>query len=95
MSKPPKEIDGAKVLYWAWSGSIPFGFVGDPKDPMASKIYGLAICKYENSDDVYRFSCDENWETQQDQVYNSVNRAIENLPAQYKNVKAGWIEFKD
>ena len=56
MSKPNEEIDEAKVLYWAWSGSISFGFVGDPKDPMASKIYGLAICQYENSNDFYRFT---------------------------------------
>lgn len=95
MNKPPSEIDGAKVLYWAWSGSVPFGFVGDEKDLMASEIYGLAICQYENSEAVYRFSCDENWETQQDQVYDSVNQAIENLPDQYRNVKADWIEFED
>ncbi|MEP6904105.1 MAG: hypothetical protein ABJA66_20470 [Actinomycetota bacterium] len=95
MSKPNNEIDGAKVLYWAWSGSVPFGFVGDPKDPMASKIYGVAICQYENSNEFYRFSCDENWETQQDQVYDSVKLAIENLPDQYKNVSADWIEFED
>ncbi len=95
MSKPQKEIDGAKVLYWAWSGSIPFGFVGTPEDPMASKIFGLAICQYENSDDVYRFSCDENWETQQDQVYDSIEQAIENLPDQYKNVSAEWIKFEE
>lgn len=95
MSKPKNEIDGAKVLYWAWSGSIPFGFVGDENNHIASEIYGLAICQYENSEDVYRFSCDENWETQQDQVYDSVNQAIENLPDQYRNVKADWVKFED
>lgn len=95
MGKPENNIDGAKVLYWAWSGSSPFGFVGDSKDPIASKIFGLAICKYEDSDEVYRFSCDENWETQQDQVYDSVNQAIESLPEQYKNVSARWIKFEE
>lgn len=88
MSKPPKEIDGAKVLFWAWSAPVPFGKVSD------IDIYGLAICQYENSEDVYRFSCDENWETQQDGLYNSIEEAIEELPEQYKNVEAKWTAFE-
>lgn len=88
MNKPPKEIDGAKVLLWAWSGSVPFGAVSD------TKIYGLAICQYENSNEVYRFSCDEAWETQQDGLYDSVEQAKEQLPEQYKNVPAEWIVFE-
>ncbi|MBS1795116.1 MAG: hypothetical protein JSS81_14755 [Acidobacteria bacterium] len=95
MSKPPQEIDGAKVLFWAWSGPVPFGFVGDEKDPLAAKIFGLAICRYEGSEQVYRFSCDENWETQQDAFYDSAEQAIDELPDQYKNVRADWIEFED
>ncbi len=87
-NKPQNEIDGAKVLIWAWSGSTPFGFVGDVE------IYGLAICQYENSDEVYRFSCDENWETQQDQVYDSIEQAKDYLPDQYRIVKANWIAFE-
>ena len=87
MSKPPNKIDEANVLFWAWSGLIPFGKVGD-KD-----IYGLAICQYENSNEVYRFSCDKHWETQQDGLYDSVEKAKKLLPAQYKNVLASWIIF--
>jgi hypothetical protein len=89
MSKPTAEIDGAKVLYWAWSGLQPFGYVGD------TKIYGLAICQYENSNQVYRFSCNKFWETEQDSQYDSVEKAIEQLPDQYKNVKADWIKFEE
>lgn len=87
MNRPPKEIDGAKVLFWAWSGSMPFGRVSD------IEIYGLALCQYENTEDVYRFSCDEDWETQQDDVYSSVQEAKESLPTQYKNVEAEWKAF--
>jgi hypothetical protein len=88
MNKPPSEIDGAKVLLWASSDSVPFGYVGD------IKIYGLAICQYENSNDVYRFSCDEKWETQQDGLYNSIEQAKDELPEQYKNVPANWNVFE-
>jgi hypothetical protein len=88
VNKPAKEIDGAKVLLWAWSGSVPFGKVSD------IEIYGLAICQYENSDDIYRFSCDKNWETQQDGLYSSIEQAVEQLPDQYKNVTAKWTIFQ-
>ncbi len=87
MGKPLNKIDGAKVLESVWSGLTPFGKVG------VTDIYGLAICQYENSNEYYRFSCDENWETQQDGLYNSVQEAKEFLPAQYKKVEADWIEF--
>lgn len=95
MNKPEKEIDGAKVLYWAWSGATPFGFVGAPNDPTASKIFGLAICQYEKTGRIYCFSCNKYWETEQDAPYNSVEQAIENLPDQYKNVPAEWIKFEE
>jgi hypothetical protein len=25
MSMPPPTLDGARVLWWAWSGELPFG----------------------------------------------------------------------
>lgn len=89
MSKPDKKLGEAKVLYWAWSDSEPFGYFGD------IKIYGLAICQYENSNEVYRFSCDESWEVQGDQIYDSVEEAIEQLPDQYREIPAKWMKFED
>lgn len=88
MSKPPNKIDEANVLEWAWSGTISFGKVGE------TDIYGLAICQYENSDEYYRFSCDNNWETKQDGLYDSIEEAKNGLPEQYKNVSASWIVFE-
>jgi hypothetical protein len=35
MNKPPKEIDGARVLFWAWAGSKSFRilkYTGGEKD---------------------------------------------------------------
>ena len=92
--KPPNEIDDAKVLYWAWSGAAPFGSVKFTDGEIAAEIYGLALCSYVRSDEVYRFSCDANWETRQDDVYGSVQEAIEKLPLQYRQVTAHWIEMQ-
>ncbi len=83
-------LDGARVIMWAWSGQEPFGYVVNEDNTERETIYGLAICKYEDNDEVYCFSCDRNWETVQDSPYNAVEEAIEHLPNQYKNVKANW-----
>jgi hypothetical protein len=93
MSKPPKEIDGVKVLEWAWSGDKPFGLLRYESGEVASEIFGLAICKHDDSDIVYRFSCDASWEAEQDSDYSSVDDAKENLPEQYQNIKACWQKY--
>jgi len=93
MSKPPAEIDGAKVMYWAWSGDKPFGWVGSESDPKAIAIYGFAIAQYDGSSVIYRFSRNESWETEQDADYASVEEAMENLPGQYKKAPFKWCKF--
>jgi hypothetical protein len=92
INEPPDELDGAKVIKWAWSGDEPFGFLryGDYAfEPI--EIYGLAICQYDDSAVVYRFSCDEHWEVQQDGDYSSIEDALRLLPDQYKLVVAKWV----
>lgn len=94
MNKPPETIDNAEVLYWAWSGDIPFGVINHTDGTIAAEIFGLAICKYKDSKIVYRFSCDKNWETEQDGDYASIEDAMKLLPEQYKNVKATWMKYE-
>ena len=84
--QPPNEIDGARVIEWAWSGDGPFGEVPGADD---SEIYGLAIATYDDIE-FYRFSCDKNWNTVQDALYDSVAAAKDQLPDQYRNVVAEW-----
>ena len=83
MTAPPKQIDGANVIEWAWSDA-PFGEVG------GVLIHGLAICHYGDSHEIYRFSCDAHWGTQQDGLYGSINEAKSDLPRQYRNAEAIW-----
>jgi len=94
MVKPPEIIDNAEVLYWARSGDTPFGVLKYPDGSVATKIFGLAICRYIDSGSIFRFSCDKDWETEQDGDYDSVEEAMNFLPEQYKNVQVNWIEFK-
>lgn len=83
---PPSEIDGALVLAWAWSGQKPFGYVPGAEQP---DIYGLAIATYD-FEQFYRFSCDKDWNTTQDGLYDSVEEAKRLLPNQYKEIPAVW-----
>ena len=94
MNTPPAEIDGARVLEWAWSGDKPFGVIpcGATEPPI--EIFGLAICQYPASEKVYRFSCNSNWEVEQDSDYESSIEAKANLPRQYQEVKAVWESYK-
>ena len=94
MSKPTKEIDGATVLEWAWSGEKRFGVVYYEDGKIASEIFGLAICCYPNDQKIYRFSCDSKWETEQDSDYRSIEEAKSNLPWQYQEVKPKWQKYE-
>jgi hypothetical protein len=92
--EPPEYIDKAKVIQWAWSGLQPFGIMSSEDGSEREEIYGLVICQYEGSTNIYRFSCDKNWETVQDGVYNDIEEAVRRLPDQYKNVAANWHSRK-
>ena len=89
MNVPPGEIDGARVLEWAWSDE-PFGVVTDTDGRVAYRIHGLAICRYEGSERVYRFACDGAWECVQDALYDSLGVAKAQLPDQYRLAPAEW-----
>ncbi len=89
--KPPNTIDNAKVLEWAWSGNEPFGEIKDTNNIQPSiKIFGLALCQYEKSGTIYRFSCTEEWECEQDTNYSSIEEAKLNIPKQYQSQKIKW-----
>jgi hypothetical protein len=88
--EPPDELDGAKVIKWAWSGNEPFGYI-NVDDGTRIEIFGLAICQYDDSSNVYRFSCDQNWTVQQDSSFDSIDKAQSQLPNQYELVKVKWV----
>ena len=66
----PKELDGAKVLYYTDSGTFdPVYYVGGA---IAHNVVYLAICKYDNDDDYYIFHCDESLEVVADDCFESI-----------------------
>ncbi len=88
-SPPPSMIDGARVLEWAWSDP-PFAALRDTQGQVVALIHGLALCRYEGACEVYRFSCDADWQCEQDQAYASLEQARQELPESYRRVDVVW-----
>jgi hypothetical protein len=93
MSTPPPTLDGAEVLYWAWSGNMPFFIMPDGEQGIP--IFGLAICQYAASGSVYRFSCTKTWEVEQDSAWESdVEAALRATSTQYDNAAIMWMAYE-
>jgi hypothetical protein len=82
--EPPKSIDGAEVLCWAWSGNEPFGLCGD------IPIHGFAVCRYA-SGSLYRFSCDRDWESVNDSPQDTLEQAMSATPLNYRGAMIRWV----
>lgn len=76
MNRPPPIIDNARVLWWAWAGDEPFGFCGDVA------VYGFVVCRYDLGE-MYRFSCNRDWETINDSVHEDEEEAMASIPVNY------------
>ncbi len=87
---PPEEIDGAEVLWWAWSDPDPFFVMPTGSDSADINIHGLAICRYASTGQIYRFSCSATWETQNDSPASSVASAKLLRSAQYDTQAVEW-----
>jgi hypothetical protein len=89
MSIPPPMLDGARVLWWAWSGVISFGELsgaeGDDR-----QVHGFAICRYE-SGELYRFTCNKHWEVVQDMDHTDEEEAKSDIPSQYDSTRVNWM----
>ena len=87
MSVPPPMLDGARVLWWAWSGETPFGEVyGAPEEQRW--VHGFAVCRYD-SGEIYRFSCSRRWEVV-DMDHATEDEAKADIPANYDASRVTW-----
>jgi len=88
--KPPREIDGADVVLWAWSEPEPFFRMPITDGSGDVPIHGLAIARYAKSGAVYRFSCDAQWETENDSSHGTVDDAKRAGSLQYDVSAVRW-----
>ncbi len=75
--EPPDELDGAEVLLWAFDPQKPF-FILEYSDGTPYKpIHGFAICRYPGENQYYKFSCDIEWQVENDWVYDILEEALQ------------------
>lgn len=74
--EPPDELDGAEVILWAFSSPIPFFIMKYSDGAPYKPIHGFAICRYKGEKQYYRFSCDIAWNVENDQVFDSIEDAV-------------------
>jgi hypothetical protein len=86
--KPPETIDGARVVYWAWSTEPPLFLMQG--DPQPEAVCGLAVCEYA-SGAVYRFSCDAQWQVLNDSPYPTVLAALTARSGNYDVTRVAWV----
>ena len=92
MSHPPPTLDNAEVLFWAWSGERPFGVM--PDGEAGTQVFGCAVCRYANSGETYRFSCDQSWNVVQDEPCGRVDDPyLVRLPHQYDTREVVWMAY--
>ena len=81
--RPPSQIDGADVVLWAWSEPMPFFEMRLSDGGPALPIHGLAIYRYPGSGAICRFSCNSDWETENDSPWDTVEAAASGDSGQY------------
>lgn len=86
---PPSALDGARVLWWAWSGAEPFFELRDTDGEVVAHVHGLAVAQYP-SGRVYRFSCDEAWEVVHDMDFASADAALAGPSSHYDVRAIAW-----
>jgi hypothetical protein len=88
--RPPSQIDGADVVLWAWSAPTPFFEMPCSDGGPAVAIHGLAICRYAKSGAIYRFSCNRDWEAENDSPWDTVEAAASGASGQYDVRSVRW-----
>jgi hypothetical protein len=84
-------LDGARVLWWAWSGETPFGelYGAEEEDRW---VHGLAVCRYD-SGEIYRFSCNRRWDVVQDMDHATEDDAKASIPGNYDAARVRWQRY--
>jgi hypothetical protein len=86
----PKEIDGAKVLYYTPKDN--YGDLRYDSGEISDYYHYLAICKYEKDENYYLFCCNEKYEVAFDFIGNSVDSCME-IARKYK-ANIFWNEMQ-
>ena len=88
---PSPSSDGARVLWWAWAGDVPFGQLPGAEGDNCF-VYGFAVCQYDGGR-CSRFTCNRHWEVVQDMDHDGEEEAKTDIPAQYDARRVVWHRY--
>jgi hypothetical protein len=91
MVEPPSRLDGADILLFCPLDERVRPTGGHSIQLEDGTMYvptNAAICQYENSETVYRFYCNDDWEVVTDTVHYSVQEAIDEIESGYAGATA-------
>ena len=71
----PDTLDNAQVLFYTPKGD--YGKLLYDDGTIVAHFAYLAICKYPGDSGFYLFMCNENYEVETDDLYNSINECME------------------
>jgi hypothetical protein len=85
---PPSHLDGAAVICYAVSETIPFGKLSSKEKTL--DIHAMAIARYTGDGKVYLFLCDAGWNVMQDEEFADADDAMKGIPQQYLGQEIKW-----
>lgn len=95
MNKPPRELDGAKVLLWAVlrkenTKTDAMRLYADGKEQ--TEFSGIALAQFQKNRDsgVYLFYCDQEWEVENDSLYRDLEEAKAEAERQFTGLSNRW-----
>ena len=96
MDAPPKELDGATVIYYVVL-SVKHRRTKSYRHFVAGQLMGavpaLAICQYAGEDVAYLFHCSNEWEVITDDLFACVEEALEQAAVQYGGLdRSDWVK---
>ena len=99
MNAPPKELDGAMVIYYLVLGDK-HRRTGAYRHFVDGQLMGyvpaLAICQYAGQDAAYLFHCSDEWEVVTDDLFATAEDALEQAAFQYEGLDGGdWVKVSD
>ncbi len=88
----PDIIGGAQVVCYAVVNlTIPTGNTHHfGKGELLESAYGIAICKYQNEEGYYLFSCDHNWKEFADTWHETIKDAQVQAEFEYAGIVNNW-----
>lgn len=80
----PNQLDNANVLFYTDRNN--YGVITYTDGKVAHRVSYLAICKYNDDENYYLFSCDECFNVVADSVWTSVEKCMSIAKQQYSSV---------